>query len=91
MFRLLEVSERLTIPSHTKIRFLVTSTDVIHSWSVPGLGIKVDACPGRINEVIVKVKRPGAYMGQCSEICGSNHGYMPVVVEVMYPHDFYRN
>ena len=78
--RLLEVDNRLVLPIETSIRILVTSTDVIHSWAVPSLGIKVDAVPGRINETNVYLQREGVFRGQCSEICGRGHAIMPIVV-----------
>jgi cytochrome c oxidase subunit 2 len=80
-FRLLEVDNRVVLPIRTHIRVLVTSADVIHSWAVPSLGLKVDACPGRLNQVATYITRPGVFYGQCSEICGVNHGFMPIVVE----------
>lgn len=80
-FRLLEVDNRVVVPSSTFIRFLITSADVLHSWAVPSLGIKVDACPGRLNQIVVFIQRKGVFYGQCSEICGINHGFMPIVVE----------
>jgi len=79
--RLLEVDNRLVLPIKTHIRILVTSADVIHSWAVPSLGIKVDAIPGRLNQTGLYIKRPGVFYGQCSELCGVNHGFMPIVVE----------
>lgn len=78
--RLLEVDNKLYLPIETNIRLLVTSTDVLHSWAVPSLGVKMDACPGRLNQTSVFIKRPGVFYGQCSEICGVNHGFMPIVV-----------
>ncbi len=78
--RLLEVDWRLVLPKHSNIRLLVTSTDVLHCWALPAAGIKVDACPGRLNEVYLNIKRDGVFFGQCSEICGLNHGFMPIVV-----------
>ena len=81
--RLLEVDNRLLIPLKTHVRVLTTSSDVIHSWAVPSFGIKMDAIPGRLNQTMLFVKRPGVYYGQCSELCGVNHGYMPIVVEVV--------
>ncbi len=78
--RLLEVDNKLYLPIETNIRLLITSADVLHSWSVPSLGVKVDACPGRLNQTSVFLKRPGIFYGQCSEICGVNHGFMPIVV-----------
>jgi cytochrome c oxidase subunit 2 len=79
--RLLEVDNRVVVPTNTHIRFLITATDVLHSWAVPSLGVKLDACPGRLNQATVFIKRDGVYYGQCSEICGVNHGFMPIVVE----------
>lgn len=76
--RLLEVDNPLVIPANSYIRFLVTSVDVLHSWAVPSLGIKVDAVPGRLNQIFTFIKRPGDFYGQCSEICGVNHGFMPI-------------
>jgi heme/copper-type cytochrome/quinol oxidase subunit 2 len=73
----------LGIPSRTYIRLLITSDDVLHSWAVPAFGVKVDACPGRLNSVNIIVKNTGTYFGACSEICGVNHAFMPIVVEVM--------
>ena len=78
--RLLEVDNPLVVPGNVYLRFIVTSVDVLHSWAVPSLGIKVDAVPGRLNQVLTFVKRPGDFYGQCSEICGVNHGFMPIRV-----------
>ena len=80
--RLLEVDNPLMLPGNSYIRFLVTSVDVLHSWAVPSLGIKVDAVPGRLNQIFTFIKRSGDFYGQCSEICGVNHGFMPIVVVV---------
>jgi cytochrome c oxidase subunit 2 len=80
-FRLLEVDKRLLLPIKTVIRILVTSNDVLHSWAVPSLGIKMDGCPGRLNQVPLWITRTGVFYGQCSELCGVNHGFMPIVVE----------
>nr|YP_010974599.1 cytochrome c oxidase subunit II [Pomacea aulanieri]WNR57052.1 cytochrome c oxidase subunit 2 [Pomacea aulanieri] len=82
-FRLLEVDHRLILPIDTDIRTLITSADVIHSWAVPSLGIKVDAIPGRLNQVGFFIKYPGIFYGQCSEICGANHSFMPIVIEAV--------
>ncbi len=79
-FRLLEVDNRVVLPINTHIRVLVTAADVLHSWAVPSFGIKIDACPGRLSQVSLFLKREGVYYGQCSEICGINHGFMPIVV-----------
>ena len=81
--RLLETDKVLHLPSHTHIRVLVTAMDVLHSWAVPSLGIKVDAVPGRLSQVNAYIKRDGIFYGQCSEICGVNHGFMPISVKVM--------
>jgi len=86
--RLLEVDNRLVLPDQTHIRLLVTSSDVIHSWAVPSLGIKVDAIPGRLNQTELFIKRSGVYYGQCSELCGVNHGFMPIVVEAVDYREF---
>jgi len=86
--RLLEVDNRIVLPLGVPIRFIITSMDVIHSWSVPALGLKVDAVPGRLNQFIVEIGRPGIYFGQCSELCGPLHGYMPIVISVVPPVEF---
>lgn len=86
--RLLEVDHRVVIPSNFHIRFIITAADVIHSWAVPSLGVKMDACPGRLNQVQIFCRKSGIYYGQCSEICGVNHGFMPIVVEVVPLSDF---
>lgn len=78
--RLLEVDNPLLLPINTSVRVLVTSSDVLHSWAVPALGIKIDSCPGRLNQVSLNIYRRGIFFGQCSELCGINHGFMPVVV-----------
>nr|AFI23502.1 cytochrome c oxidase subunit II [Ammianus toi] len=80
-FRLLDVDNRIILPMKTPIRMLITSYDVIHSWTIPSLGIKVDATPGRLNQSMIYIKRPTLMFGQCSEICGANHSFMPIVVE----------
>ena len=77
-YRLLSVDNHLFVPSKMHVRALVTSTDVLHSWAVPSLGIKLDACPGRLNQTSFFIKRNGVYYGQCSEICGVNHGFRPI-------------
>ena len=81
--RLLEVDNRVILPSNTHIRALVTAVDVIHSWAIPSLGVKMDACPGRLNQVSMFIKREGTFYGQCSEICGVQHGFMPIVIETI--------
>lgn len=85
---LLEVDNPLVIPTGKKVRFLITSDDVIHSWWVPAFAVKQDANPGFINEAWTKVNDPGIYRGQCAELCGKDHGYMPVVVEVKSEADY---
>lgn len=80
-FRLLDVDNRVTLPINNQIRILITATDVIHSWTVPSLGIKVDANPGRLNQTNFFINRPGIFYGQCSEICGANHRFIPIVIE----------
>nr|YP_010174496.1 cytochrome c oxidase subunit II [Bombus longipennis]QWV61244.1 cytochrome c oxidase subunit 2 [Bombus longipennis] len=80
-FRLLETDNRLIIPFKISMRMIVSSMDVIHSWTIPSLGIKVDAIPGRINQLNLFCIRPGIYFGQCSEICGMNHSFMPIMLE----------
>lgn len=85
---LLEVDKPLVVPVNKKIRFLVTSNDVIHSWWVPELGVKRDAMPGFMHEAWATITKPGTYRGQCAELCGINHAYMPIVVEAVAPQDF---
>lgn len=85
---LLEVDEPLVIPAGAKVRFLITAADVIHSWWVPDLAVKKDAIPGFINESWTRVEQPGIYRGQCTELCGKDHGFMPVVVEVKSQEDY---
>merc|ERR1712137_664377 len=85
MVRNLEVDKRLTLPTRTHIRILVTGQDVLHAFSVPSLGIKTDATPGRINRMTVFIQREGVFYGQCSELCGTLHGFMPIVVEAVAP------
>jgi len=86
--RLLEVDKPLVIPVYVPLRFFVTSEDVIHSWAVPSFGIKIDAVPGRLNSVTTQVNYEGVYFGQCSELCGVNHGYMPIKVIAVSMLDF---
>ena len=85
---LLEVDKPLVLPVNKKIRFLVTSTDVIHSWWVPELGIKRDAIPGFMHEAWARIEKPGVYRGQCAELCGVNHGFMPIVVQAVSNDEF---
>nr|QNT26845.1 cytochrome c oxidase subunit 2 [Trigonopterus tounensis] len=87
-FRLLDVDNRMIVPFNSQIRIIVTSFDVIHSWTIPSLGIKVDGTPGRLNQSSFNINRTGLFFGQCSEICGANHSFMPIVVESISP-DFF--
>ena len=86
--RLLEVDNRVVIPTNLHIRVLITSSDVLHCWAIPSLGLKLDACPGRLNQTSMFIKREGVYYGQCSEICGINHGFMPIVIEAVSTEDY---
>lgn len=80
-FRLLEVDTRVVLPMKTQVRVLISAADVLHSWALPSLGVKVDAIPGRLNQTSFLINRPGLFYGQCSEICGANHSFMPIVIE----------
>nr|YP_009254149.1 cytochrome c oxidase subunit II [Loliolus japonica]ANC62835.1 cytochrome c oxidase subunit II [Loliolus japonica] len=82
-YRLLETDHHLILPMKTNTRIIVSSADVIHSWAIPMLGVKVDAIPGRLNQLMLYPNRPGLYYGQCSEICGANHSFMPITLEVV--------
>nr|ASY98593.1 cytochrome c oxidase subunit II [Ceratomantis saussurii] len=86
--RLLEVDNRTTLPMNTLTRMLITSEDVIHSWTIPSVGVKADATPGRMNQATFWFNRPGVFYGQCSEICGANHSFMPIVIESISTIDF---
>nr|ASY98140.1 cytochrome c oxidase subunit II [Sinomantis denticulata] len=86
--RLLEVDNRTTLPMNTLTRILISSEDVIHSWTIPSIGVKADATPGRLNQATFWFNRPGIFYGQCSEICGANHSFMPIVVESTSTTDF---
>eukprot|EP00922_Rhytidocystis_sp_ex-Travisia-forbesii_P046556 GHVS01069386.1.p1 GENE.GHVS01069386.1~~GHVS01069386.1.p1 ORF type:complete len:182 (-),score=32.48 GHVS01069386.1:220-765(-) len=85
MLRVLEVDKRLTVPTRTHIKFLITATDVIHSFAVPSLGFKADAVPGRLVKVNTFIQREGVFYGQCTELCGTLHGFMPIVIEAVSP------
>jgi cytochrome c oxidase subunit 2 len=87
---LLEVDHPLVLPVDTKIRFVITADDVIHSWWVPALGWKQDAIPGLINEAWTNIEVPGTYRGQCAELCGKDHGFMPIVVQAVSKADFQK-
>jgi len=86
--RLFEVDNRVIVPTHTNIRVITTSSDVVHSWAVPAFGVKRDSIPGRLNETWFHVKQEGVYYGQCSELCGVKHGFMPIVIEAISPAKF---
>jgi cytochrome c oxidase subunit 2 len=87
---LLEVDHHLVIPVDTKVRLLLTGNDVIHAWWVPAFGMKKDAIPGFVNEMWIKARQTGTYRGQCAELCGRDHGFMPIVVDVVSKEDFTR-
>nr|YP_009441905.1 cytochrome c oxidase subunit II [Trypodendron domesticum]AOY40113.1 cytochrome c oxidase subunit 2 [Trypodendron domesticum] len=89
-FRLLDVNNRLTIPFDSQIRIITTSTDVIHSWTIPSLGVKMDSTPGRLNQTNFIINRTGLLFGQCSEICGANHSFMPIVIESVSTNSFLK-
>lgn len=81
--RLLQVDKVFMLPIETHVNVIITSHDVLHSWAVPSLGVKVDAVPGRLNQLSVFIKREGVYYGQCSELCGVNHGFMPIMIKAL--------
>nr|YP_009526721.1 cytochrome c oxidase subunit II [Ornebius bimaculatus]AXY63926.1 cytochrome c oxidase subunit 2 [Ornebius bimaculatus] len=87
-FRLLDVDNHVVLPMNSQIRILVTAADVIHSWTVPTLGVKIDGSPGRLNQSSFLINRPGKFYGQCSEICGANHSFMPIIVESVNLNNF---
>nr|APX39799.1 cytochrome c oxidase subunit 2 [Gonioctena aegrota] len=89
-FRLLDVDNRVVVPFESQIRMLVTAADVIHSWTIPSLGVKIDATPGRLNQTSFSTNRSGLFYGQCSEICGANHSFMPIVIESISPKYFIK-
>nr|QRV62604.1 cytochrome c oxidase subunit 2 [Nectoboreus dolerosus] len=87
-FRLLDVDNRVVLPFNSQIRIIVSAMDVLHSWTIPSLGVKIDATPGRLNQTNFFMNRPGLFYGQCSEICGANHSFMPIVIESAPTHMF---
>nr|YP_010381620.1 cytochrome c oxidase subunit II [Symplanella brevicephala]UDL71995.1 cytochrome c oxidase subunit 2 [Symplanella brevicephala] len=87
-FRLLEVSNRMILPFSTQSRLIISSSDVIHSWTIQSLGVKMDAIPGRLNQSSIFMKKPGIFFGQCSEICGMNHSFMPISMESINMNSF---
>ncbi len=88
--RLLEVDNRVVLPVGVTVRVLISSTDVLHSWAMPSFAVKADAVPGRLNQVILLITRPGVFYGQCSELCGVQHGFMPIVIEAVGIEDYYQ-
>uniref|UniRef100_A0A8X8RGC2 Cytochrome c oxidase subunit 2 n=2 Tax=unclassified Glyptotermes TaxID=2626267 RepID=A0A8X8RGC2_9NEOP len=88
MFRLLDTDNHTTLPMNSFIRVIITAADVLHSWTIPSLGIKTDATPGRLNQCSFLINRPGLFYGQCSEICGANHSFMPIVIESVSANTF---
>nr|QZI85940.1 cytochrome c oxidase subunit II [Eocanthecona furcellata] len=88
--RLLDVDNRTVLPMNTQTRIVITAADVLHSWAVPALGIKIDAVPGRLNQGTINMNRPGLMYGQCSEICGANHSFMPIVIESTTTENFLK-
>ena len=88
IFRLLDVDNRTVIPFNVHVRILISSADVLHSWTVPSLGVKADAMPGRLNQLKFISQRPGIFFGQCSEICGANHRFIPIVIEIININSF---
>lgn len=89
-FRLLDVDNRLVVPYDTHIRYIVTGADVIHDFAVPSLGLKIDAVPGRLNQTSAIIEREGVFYGQCSEICGHAHGFMPIAIQATSITDFFE-
>ena len=89
-YRLLEVDNRATLPYQIETTVITTSADVLHSFALPSMGVKIDAVPGRLNTIRIFVEKPGIYYGQCSEICGANHSFMPIVVEAIRLSDFVK-
>ena len=88
MQRLLETDNRVVLPAATNIKVQVTASDVLHSWAMPSLGVKIDAVPGRLNEIWIRIDEPGVYYGQCSELCGVMHAFMPITIEAVSPEEF---
>jgi cytochrome c oxidase subunit 2 len=91
VFRLLDTTKRLALPIKTFLRLLISSSDVLHSWSVPSFGIKIDACPGRLNQINLFVEKPGLYYGACYEICGIQHGFMPICVVSTFKETLFKS
>lgn len=91
LIRLLNTSNFIVIPKKTVIRAVISSEDVIHSWTIPSIGIKIDAIPGRINQIIIYSNRTGLFTGQCREICGTNHSFMPITISVITIEKFIKS
>lgn len=89
-FRLLDVDNRVVLPFNSQIRIIVTAADVLHSWTIPALRVKIDATPGRLNQIRFIINRAGLLFGQCSEICGANHRFIPIVIERISPNYFIK-
>nr|YP_009995365.1 cytochrome c oxidase subunit II [Ochthebius griotes]QNP09781.1 cytochrome c oxidase subunit 2 [Ochthebius griotes] len=89
-FRLLDVDNRIILPYNAQIRMMVTAADVLHSWTIPSMSVKIDATPGRLNQINFLMNRAGLFFGQCSEICGANHSFMPIVIESISPMFFIK-
>nr|YP_009995300.1 cytochrome c oxidase subunit II [Ochthebius minoicus]QNP09703.1 cytochrome c oxidase subunit 2 [Ochthebius minoicus] len=89
-FRLLDVDNRIILPYNSQIRMMITAADVLHSWTIPSLSVKIDATPGRLNQINFFINRAGLFFGQCSEICGANHSFMPIVLESISPMYFIK-
>nr|YP_004021458.1 cytochrome c oxidase subunit II [Unionicola parkeri]ADP01825.1 cytochrome oxidase subunit 2 [Unionicola parkeri] len=89
--RLLQTNNHMVCPTKMPIRIITSSSDVIHSWTIPSLGVKVDAIPGRLNQLFINIKRTGIMAGQCSEICGTNHSFMPITISAIPPTEFYKS
>jgi cytochrome c oxidase subunit 2 len=87
-YRLLEVDNRVVVPVNTNVRVLLTASDVLHAWAVPAFGVKTDTVPGRLSETWFRATRTGTFYGQCSELCGVNHGFMPIAIDVVSKADF---
>nr|YP_009655368.1 cytochrome c oxidase subunit II [Epeus alboguttatus]QCL18085.1 cytochrome c oxidase subunit II [Epeus alboguttatus] len=88
MFRLLNVDNCLMLPHNSNVRMIVSGADVIHSWTIPSLGVKADAIPGRLNQLLLNFTRVGLFFGECSEICGANHSFMPIMMMVVPRNEF---
>ena len=88
IYRLLDTDTRIVVPVNKTVKLTVTADDVLHAWAIPAFGIKIDAVPGRLNETWFRVEETGTYYGQCSELCGINHAFMPIVIEVVTAEEF---